>query len=131
MDLIHAERHLQAAQRRGDVDALDALLHPRLVGAGPDGALFTKADDLNAYLSGSLRILRLDEDAVTVRNDGKTGVTDLIATVVAIHDGSETATRLRYTRLWIQEENKWRVIAATYALAEAPGVSPDAVVASR
>lgn len=72
MDLLDAERHLQAAQRRGDVDALDALLHPRVVGAGPDGALFTKADDLNAYQSGSLRILRLDEDAVTVRNDGKT-----------------------------------------------------------
>lgn len=115
MDLLDAERHLQAAQRRGDVDALDALLHPRVVGAGPDGALFTKADDLNAYLSGSLRILRLDEDAVTVRNEGKTGVTDLVATVVAIHDGSETAARLRYTRLWIQEENGWRVIAATYA----------------
>lgn len=42
-------------------------------------------------------------------------MTDLIATVVAIHDGSETAARLRYTRLWIQEENRWRVIAATYA----------------
>jgi hypothetical protein len=115
MDLMDAERYLQAAQRRGDVDALDALLHPRVVGAGPDGAPFAKADDLNAYRSGSLRILRLEEEEITVRDDGKTGVTDLVATVVAIHDGSETAARLRYTRLWVQQENRWRVIAATYA----------------
>lgn len=60
MDLVDAERHLQAAQRRGDLDALDALLHPRVVGAGPDGALFTKTDDLIAYRSGSLRILQLE-----------------------------------------------------------------------
>lgn len=129
MDLVDAERHLQAAQRRGDLDALDALLHPRVVGAGPDGALFTKTDDLIAYRSGSLRILQLEEEAVTVRDDGKTGVTDLVATVVAIHDGSETAARLRYTRLWVQEEGRWRVIAATFAPhAAGPGAGPDIVV---
>ncbi|GAB94431.1 hypothetical protein BJY21_004278 [Kineosphaera limosa] len=115
MDLVDAERHLHAAQRCGDLDALDALLHPRVVGAGPDGALFTKADDLDTYRSGSLRILRLEEEAVTVRDEGKTGVTDLIATVEAIHDGTETVARLRYTRLWVHQDSRWRVIAATYA----------------
>ncbi|WP_036196203.1 nuclear transport factor 2 family protein [Nocardioides aequoreus] len=128
MDLVDAERHLQAAQCRGDLEALEALLHPRVVGAGPDGVLFSKADDLDAYRSGSLRILQLEEEAVTVRNDGKTGETDLIATVVAIHHGTETVARLRYTRLWVQEESRWRVIAATFAPhAAVPVAGPDVV----
>lgn len=130
MDLLDAERHLQEPQRKGDLDALDALLHPRVVGVGPDGALFTKADDLDAYRSGSLRILRLEEESVTVRDDGKTGMTDLTATVVAIHHGTETADRRRYTRLWVQEEHRWRVIAVTFVcLVAVPGASPDVVVA--
>jgi len=39
MDLRTAERQLQAAQRDADVESLDALLHPRVVGAGPDGTV--------------------------------------------------------------------------------------------
>jgi len=45
-DLAHSERRLPAAQLGGDVAALDRLLDDRLVAIGPDGARFTKDDDL-------------------------------------------------------------------------------------
>ncbi|MFG1777984.1 DUF4440 domain-containing protein [Micromonospora sp. NPDC049048] len=41
MDLLTAERQLQAAQRAADVESLDALLHLQAVGAGPDGTVFS------------------------------------------------------------------------------------------
>ncbi|WP_380169787.1 nuclear transport factor 2 family protein [Jannaschia sp. R86511] len=115
MDLMTAERRLQDAQRDGDVDALDALLHPRVVGVGPDGTVFGKADDLASYRSGALRITRLVEESIEVQDDGQTGTTRIVADVHAVQDGVEAAARLRYTRLWVRDHGSWRVLAATLA----------------
>lgn len=114
MDLIEAERRLQAAQRAADVDALDALLHPRVVAAGPDGAVFGKEDDLDGYRSGALRITALVEESIDVQDDGATGVTRIVAAVDAVQGGARVSARLRYTRLWVREDDRWRVLAATF-----------------
>lgn len=114
MDLTTAERRLQAAQREGDVNALDALLHPRVVGAGPDGSVFSKEDDLDGYRSGALRITRLVEESLDVEDQGQTGVTTLVATVDAVQNGQPVSARLRYTRLWVRDDGSWRVLAATF-----------------
>lgn len=114
VDLLTAERQLQAAQRLGDVEALGALLHPRVVGAGPDGAVFTKEDDLASYRSGALRISRLVEESVDVQEDGRTGVTRTVAAVDAVQGGAVVSARLRYTRLWVRQDGNWRVLAVTF-----------------
>ena len=121
MELITAERRLQAAQRDGDVEALDALLHPRVVGVGPDGTVFGKQDDLDGYRSGALRITRLVEQSIEVQDDGGTGTTRVVAEVDAVQGGTEVSARLRYTRLWVRDDGHWRVLAATLAPVEPPG----------
>ncbi|SCG45796.1 nuclear transport factor 2 family protein [Micromonospora humi] len=113
MDLHTAERQLQAAQRGGDVEALDALLHPRVVGAGPDGAIFSKEDDLESHRSGALRITNLVEESLDVQEDGETGMTRMVAAVDAVQGGTVVSARLRYTRLWVREDGRWQVLAAT------------------
>jgi hypothetical protein len=118
VDLITAERRLQAAQRDGDVAALDALLHPRVVGAGPDGVVFGKEDDLNGYRSGALRVTRLVEESIEVQDDGPTGTTRIVAAVDAVQGGVEVSARLRYTRLWLRDDGHWRVLAATVTPAQ-------------
>ncbi|MEU5552192.1 MULTISPECIES: nuclear transport factor 2 family protein [unclassified Micromonospora] len=114
MDLLTAERHLHAAQRAADVESLDALLHPQVVAAGPDGTVFTKDDDLESYRSGALRITSLVEESLDVQEDGRTGVTRLVAAVDAVQGGAVMSARLRYTRLWVREGGDWRVLAATF-----------------
>ncbi|WP_327028116.1 nuclear transport factor 2 family protein [Micromonospora sp. NBC_01740] len=114
MDLLAAERQLQAAQRAADVESLDALLHPQVVGAGPDGTVFTKEDDLEGYRSGALRITSLVEESLDVQEDGQTGVTRMVAAVDAVQGGAAMSARLRYTRLWVREGGSWRVLAATF-----------------
>lgn len=42
MDLVAAARSLQQAQRTGDVDALDRLLHPDVVAIGAGGKTYSK-----------------------------------------------------------------------------------------
>ncbi|SBT45287.1 nuclear transport factor 2 family protein [Micromonospora auratinigra] len=113
MDLHTAERQLQAAQRAADVESLDALLHPRLVAVGPDGAIFTKEDDLESHRSGVLRITSLVEESLDVQEDGETGVTRTVAAVDAVQGGAVVSARLRYTRLWVRDDGTWRVLAAT------------------
>jgi hypothetical protein len=114
VDLTEAERQLQAAQLAADVESLDALLHERVVGVGPDGAVFTKVDDLGSHRSGALRITRLVEETIDVQDDGRTGVTRVVASVDAVQDGVEVSARLRYTRLWVRQDDRWRVLAATF-----------------
>lgn len=118
MDLVTAERRLQAAQRDADVEALDMLLHPRVVAAGPDGTVFGKEDDLGSYRSGALRVTRLVEESIDVQDDGQTGTTRIVAAVDAVQGGTEMSARLRYTRLWVREDGHWRVLAATFAPAQ-------------
>ncbi|MGF1648481.1 MAG: nuclear transport factor 2 family protein [Kineosporiaceae bacterium] len=114
MDLADAERRLQAAQLAANVETLDALLHERVVGVGPDGVVFTKEDDLGSYRSGALRITRLTEESLDVQDDGQTGVTRIVAAVDAVQEGVEVSGRLRYPRLWVRQDDRWRVLAATF-----------------
>ena len=124
MDLSTAERGRQAAQREADIDTLDGLLHPRVVGVGPDGTVFGKEDDLASYRSGALRMRRLDEESLDVQEQRLTGVTSLVANVEAVQGGQDLSARLRCTRLWLRDGDGWRVLAATFVPAWSPGDRP-------
>ena len=107
-----AERALQAAMLAGDVEALDGLLHRDLLAVGPDGGLFTKADDLASHRAGGVRIAKLEEQEIRliVRND--LGLTFVVVDIEATVDGAAITTRMRYTRTWTHGDDGWRVIGA-------------------
>ena len=111
--LLQAERQLQAAQRAGNVAALDRLLDDRLVAIGPDGARFTKGDDLAGHRSGSSVISELVEEHMEVLVAGTTGVTFFTGAVTGTFEGSPMSARLRYTRTWIHNgQTGWQILAA-------------------
>ena len=119
--LLSAERELQAAQRAGDVAALDRLLDDRLVAIGPDGARYTKEDDLAAYRSGSSVVTELVEEDVEAVVAGSTGVTFFTGRVAGTFGGEPTSARLRYTRTWTFDEDAgWRILAAHIAVLPPP-----------
>lgn len=119
--LLSAERELQAAQRAGDVAALDRLLDDRLVAIGPDGARYTKEDDLAAYRSGSSVVTELVEEDVEAVVAGSTGVTFFTGRVAGTFGGEPTSARLRYTRTWTcDEDGGWRILAAHIAVLPPP-----------
>ena len=115
-DLLRAERQLQAAQLAGDVAALDRLLDDRLVAIGPDGARFTKGDDLAGHRLGSSVVSELAEEDVEVLVVGTTGVTFFTGMVAGTFEGSPLSARLRYTRTWVHDDQAgWRILAAHIA----------------
>ena len=100
VSLCVAERRLQAAQLASDVVALDALLDERLVFTGPDGALYSKKDDLALV-------------------DGRTGVTWFLGTLEGAFGGVPFAARVRCTRTWLHDDaHGWRIVAAHLARLE-------------
>jgi hypothetical protein len=120
--LLAAERALQAAQLAGDVAALDRLLDDRLVAIGPDGARYSKEDDLTAHRTGSSDITRLVEEDLEDLLVGATGVTLFTGTVAGTCGGEPTSARPRYTRTWVHDERDgWRILAAHIAPVPEPG----------
>src|SRR5690349_123691 len=75
-EIVELEAAIRAAQLSADIDELDRLIADELLFTGPDGALATKAQDLAAHRTGTvrirehvpleLRIRRLGSDAAIV-----------------------------------------------------------------
>jgi ketosteroid isomerase-like protein len=111
--LLDAERRLQAAQRAGDVTALDQLLDDNLIAIGPDGSRYTKQDDLAAHRSRTSVIEDLVEEGLELVVEGSTGVTFFLGRVTGLFGGSPFSARLRYTRTWTYDDAQgWRILAA-------------------
>jgi ketosteroid isomerase-like protein len=117
--VLAAERELQAAMLASDVDALDRLLHPKLLAVGPDGSLVDKAADLAAHRDGIFEIAELEQEDLRVTVVGDVAVTFVVLRVRGTIAGAEASGRMRYTRTWIRDGGAWRVVAAH--IAPAPG----------
>ncbi|MEU5909569.1 nuclear transport factor 2 family protein [Micromonospora sp. NPDC047527] len=112
-ELLDAERTLQAAQRAGDVAALDQLLVDQLIAVGPDGRQFTKREDLAAHRDRTSVIEDLVEEELDLLVAGSTGVTFFVGRVTGVFNGEPVTARLRYTRTWVHDDpHGWRVLAA-------------------
>ncbi|MET8373818.1 nuclear transport factor 2 family protein [Micromonospora profundi] len=112
-ELLDAERTLQAAQRAGDVAALDQLLMDQLIAVGPDGSQYTKSEDLATHRDRTSVIEELVEERLDLLVVGSTGVTFFLGRVAGALDGEPFAARLRYTRTWVHDDpHGWRVLAA-------------------
>ena len=112
--LPDAERRLQAAQLAGNVDILDGLLDDRLIyTGGPDGARYSKQDDLEIQRSRIQRLSKVEEEELIVFVEGHTGVTWFLGTLEGTFGGAAFNARLNFTRTWIYKpDSGWRVIAA-------------------
>lgn len=112
--LREAERRLQVAQLVGDADALDDLLDDRLIyTGGPNGARYTKQDDLEIQRSHTQMLSKVEEEDLIVFVEGHTGVTWFLGTLEGTFDGIPFTARLNFTRTWIYiPDSGWRVIAA-------------------
>jgi ketosteroid isomerase-like protein len=111
-DLLACEGALRRAQLAGDAAALDRLVDDALVFTGPDGRLYTKADDLDAHRAGWVRITRLEPSEERVLRLGA----DVAVIVVRMEmagtfRGEPFAGPSRYTRVWRRTPDGWRVVA--------------------
>jgi ketosteroid isomerase-like protein len=106
------EAELRRAMLDGDAAALDRLLDDALVFTTHLGALVGKEEDLEAYRSGALRLARLDPADEEIRVYGKVAVVTIGVTMAGTYVGAAFAGGFRYTRVWYERSEGWRVVAA-------------------
>jgi ketosteroid isomerase-like protein len=107
------EQRLRQAMLASDVHALDALVDDRLLFVGPDGALYSKAQDLELHRSGVQRIHRLDFAELAVETHGSFAVATVLADLEGSFDGQRFEGRFRYLRTWAGRGADWKVVAGS------------------
>jgi ketosteroid isomerase-like protein len=112
LDSLRArEDELRRAQLTGDVAALDRLVDDALVFTGPDGAVYGKADDLDAHRQGWVRITSLDPSEERIQRFGSIAVVSVRMEMAGAFKGTPFAGPFRYTRVWREGPDGWRIVA--------------------
>jgi ketosteroid isomerase-like protein len=130
-EIVALEERLRAAQLAADVPALDALIAEELLFTGPGGELATKAEDLAAHGSGTVRVRGHEPEELRVRRVGPdVAVAALRARLAVEVAGTLVEGRFRYTRVWAREaDGVWRVVGGHVSpvpAAVAPGAESPA-----
>jgi hypothetical protein len=106
-----AEAALRRAQLSSDVAVLDRLVDEALMFTGPDGAVYGKADDLDAHRQGWIRITRLEPSEERMRRYGSIAVVSVRMEMAGTFKGEAFAGPFRYTRVWREGPDGWRIVA--------------------
>ena len=107
------------AQLASDVEALDCLLDDALVFTGPDGLVYGKADDLEAHRRGNIRITRLDPSDERIVEFGDVAVVMVRMEMSGTFHGEPFGGAFRYTRVWREAPDGWRIVAGHVSAARA------------
>lgn len=120
-EIVSLEAALRDAQLQADVDALARLISDDLLFTGPDGQLATKAQDLAAHRSGTLRIREHTPIELRIRRlSPDAAIVALRAHLTVDVHGVAVQGAFRYTRVWSREQGQWRVAGGHVAAAPDP-----------
>jgi ketosteroid isomerase-like protein len=105
------EAALRQAQLTSDVAALERLVDDALVFTGPDGATYGKQDDLDAHRTGMVHITRLEPSEEHIQRFGRIAVVSVRMEMAGTFRGTPFAGPFRYTRVWCERTDGWRIVA--------------------
>src|SRR6476646_10247759 len=108
------------AQIGADAAALDRLYAEDFIGIGPSGAVRTQAQVIADFTSGSLRFQSITTDYVRWRVYGNTAVETGRSTMIGQDGGKAVPRDNRFTRVWVERQGRWQLVANHYSLLVAP-----------
>ena len=118
--LLTCEAALRRAQLASDVTELDRLLDDALVFTGPDGDLYSKADDLDAHRTGTVRITRLEASEERIQRFGDIAIVIVRMEMSGMFRGEAFSGPFRYTRIWRAQADGWRIVAGHVSAVSSP-----------
>jgi len=105
---IHAQVHADAA-------ALDRIYADDFIGIGPSGTLRTKKEVLADFTSKKLTFQSITTDDVRIRVYGNAAVETGLSTMKGQDAGKVVPEENRFTRVWIKEGGRWRLVSNHYS----------------
>ena len=103
------------AQIHADATALDRIYAADFIGVGPSGTVRTKPQVISDFTSGDLKFQSITTDEVQVRVYGDTAVETGLSTMVGEDKGKAVPRDTRFTRVWVKQEGRWRLVANHYS----------------
>ena len=109
--ILAYEQKLIGAYKTANIETINGLYHDNLVFNSPNGQVLSKTDDIGSMSSGMLKIREYTPGDYTIK------ITENLATVsVSIYIKAKIADNeiegnFRFLRVWIEEDDKWKVIA--------------------
>ena len=105
------EQQWQTALLANDTPTLSAMLGDSYVGIGPDGTIASKAEEIQARVSGEDRVQMLHVLDRKIRVYGSTAVVTSRVRVQGIYAGEPLLGEYRYTRVWSLGRGQWHVVS--------------------
>ena len=96
---------------RADTVALSELVADDFVEISRLGTLRTKADNMREIASGMLKLTSVRYDSLSVRIYGDVAVLQGIADNTGIFRGLPFTGKIRYTRVFVRHDRRWRAVA--------------------
>jgi uncharacterized protein (TIGR02246 family) len=103
------------AQIGADAAALDRIYADDFMGVGPSGTVRTKTQVISDFTSGDLKFQSITTDEVQVRVYENTAVETGLSTMVGQDKGRAVPRDTRFTRVWIKQQGRWRLVANHYS----------------
>jgi uncharacterized protein (TIGR02246 family) len=103
------------AQIHADAAALDRIYADDFIGVGPSGTVRTKPQVIADFTSGDLRFQSITTDDVRVRVYGNAAVETGLSTMNGQDKGKAVPRDTRFTRVWIKQQGRWRLVANHYS----------------
>ena len=103
------------AQIGADAVALNRIYADDFIGVGPSGTVRTKAQVISDFASGDLKFQSITTDEVQVRVYENTAVETGLSTMSGQDKGKAVPRDTRFTRVWVKEQGRWRLVANHYS----------------
>ena len=104
------------AQVHADANALDRIYADDFIGVGPSGTVRTKPQVISDFTSGDLKFQSITTEEVQVRVYANTAVETGRSTMTGQDKGKEVPRDTRFTRVWIKQRGRWKLVANHYSI---------------
>ncbi len=103
------------AQIEADAVALDRIYADDFIGVGPSGTVRTKSQVISDFTSGDLKFQSIVTDEVHVRVYDNAAVETGLSRMTGQDKGKAVPRDTRFTRVWVKQQGRWRLVANHYS----------------
>jgi hypothetical protein len=100
-----------AAQLKADTNFFGKILADDYTSIRGDGAVITKAQEIEGYKSGGIKYEADDVKDLKIRVYGNTAVTTALMVIKNIRNGKPYGGTIRSTRVWVKRNGNWKCVA--------------------
>ena len=119
---------MAASLAKNDVDAMEKIYGENYMFIGPDGAVATRAERIDAMKKGDTKYDSISYDDISVRTnpEGTGAIVISTATVKGKNMGKPIDGKFRVTHVWSKTKDGWRMVnGQTTAVTAAAAAKPD------